>query len=214
VFDAVIIRFAPSGLDLTYTKVYLYFWPAGRKVGFQRNRNRSSFSSLEEVSRYLGLHRGEQEENKMKVSLLPAAVLMMIMFLSANAASLGGGVPSAVHYISNATVTSTMVKGGPIVKDPGFNILASRKVADEPEIHEHTNHVFIIVEGEAIFVTGGTLVNPKQESPVLRTGTSIDGGEVHHLSKGDVITVPAKTPHWFKEVPTGTIAFYAVNIEN
>jgi quercetin dioxygenase-like cupin family protein len=30
--------------------------------------------------------------------------------------------------------------------------------------------------------------------------------------KGDVITVPAKTPHWWKEIPTGTVAFYAVNI--
>ena len=30
----------------------------------------------------------------------------------------------------------------------------------------------------------------------------------------DVITIPAKTPHWFKEIPTQTIAYYAVNIEN
>ncbi len=34
------------------------------------------------------------------------------------------------------------------------------------------------------------------------------------LGKGDVITIPAKTPHWFKEVPTTTIAYYAVNIES
>jgi len=25
--------------------------------------------------------------------------------------------------------------------------------------------------------------------------------------------VPAKTPHWFKEVPTQTIAYYAINLE-
>jgi hypothetical protein len=29
-----------------------------------------------------------------------------------------------------------------------------------------------------------------------------------------VITVPAKTPHWFKDVPTKTVAYYAVNMEN
>jgi quercetin dioxygenase-like cupin family protein len=34
------------------------------------------------------------------------------------------------------------------------------------------------------------------------------------LSKGDVITIPAKTPHWFKELSTPTIAYYAVNIES
>jgi hypothetical protein len=34
------------------------------------------------------------------------------------------------------------------------------------------------------------------------------------LSQGDVITILANTPHWFKEIPTQTIAYYAVNIEN
>ena len=43
---------------------------------------------------------------------------------------------------------------------------------------------------------------------------SIQGGQTHHLTKGDVITIPAKTPHWWKEVPTKTIAYYAVNMEN
>ena len=33
------------------------------------------------------------------------------------------------------------------------------------------------------------------------------------MTKGDVITIPANTPHWFKEIPTQTIAYYAVNIE-
>jgi hypothetical protein len=28
------------------------------------------------------------------------------------------------------------------------------------------------------------------------------------MTKGDVITIPAKTPHWFKEVPTKTVAYY------
>jgi quercetin dioxygenase-like cupin family protein len=155
-----------------------------------------------------------KEEYKMKVSLLLTNALGMIMFSTATTASLGGGVPSTVHYISNATVTATMMKGGPIVKDPGFNILISRTGVDEPEFHEHVNHTFIVIEGEATFVAGGTLINPKRESALKTTGTSIDGGDVYHLSKGDIITVPANTPHWFKEVPTGTITYYAVNIEN
>jgi quercetin dioxygenase-like cupin family protein len=43
---------------------------------------------------------------------------------------------------------------------------------------------------------------------------AIEGGVTHHLTKGDVITIPAKTPHWFKEVPTKTVAYYAVNIDS
>lgn len=58
------------------------------------------------------------------------------------------------------------------------------------------------------------MVNPKDAGPGQKRADSIDGGETYHLSKGDVITIPAKTPHWFKEVPTATLAYYAVNIDS
>ena len=95
-----------------------------------------------------------------------------------------------------------------------MRVLAQRRGTGEAEVHQKTNHVFIIVEGEATFVTGGSLVNSKQTAPDQLRDSSIQGGETRHLTKGDVITIPAKTPHWFKEIPTKTIAYYAVNIEN
>jgi mannose-6-phosphate isomerase-like protein (cupin superfamily) len=82
------------------------------------------------------------------------------------------------------------------------------------EYHDRTNHVFITVEGEATFVVGGTMVDPKRTAPDQMRAASLEGGVTYHLVKGDVITIPAKTPHWFKEVPTKTVAYYAVNIES
>ena len=123
------------------------------------------------------------------------------------------GVPTVVTYVPNATVSATMAKGGQIINDHGLIVLAQRRGAGEVEVHEKTNHVFIIVEGEATFVTGGTLVGAKDTAPGQRRAPNVEGGEVHHLTKGDVITIPAKTPHWFKEVPTKTIAYYAINTE-
>ena len=35
--------------------------------------------------------------------------------------------------------------------------------------------------------------------------STLDG--VIRVTKGDVITIPANTPHWFKEIPTQTIAY-------
>ena len=58
------------------------------------------------------------------------------------------------------------------------------------------------------------MVDPRRRSPTEMVAASIDGGGTYHLSKGDIITIPAKTPHWFKEVPTGTVAYYAVNTES
>jgi mannose-6-phosphate isomerase-like protein (cupin superfamily) len=107
-----------------------------------------------------------------------------------------------------------MAKGGPIINDPGLLVLANRREAGAVEYHEHTNHIFIIVEGEGTMITGGTMVGAKRTNAEQMTATSIDGGETFHLTKGDVITIPAKTPHWWKELSTKNIAYYAVNIES
>jgi len=82
------------------------------------------------------------------------------------------------------------------------------------EYHDRTNHVFIMVEGEATFIVGGTMVDPKRTAPDQMRAPSLEGGVTYHLVKGDVITIPAKTPHWFKDVPSKTVAYYAVNIES
>lgn len=124
------------------------------------------------------------------------------------------GVPMKVHYVNHDKVASTMVKGGQIIGDNGLIVLANRAVQRGAELHDKTNHVFIIVDGEATFVTGGRLTNAKVISPGQTRADGIEGGEVHHLSKGDVITIPANTPHWWKDTSkTGSVGYYAVNIE-
>lgn len=124
------------------------------------------------------------------------------------------GVPMKVHYVNHERVASTMVKGGQIIGDNGLIVLANRAVQRGAEMHDKTNHVFIIVDGEATFVTGGKLIKPNVISPGQTRADGIEGGEVHHLSKGDVITIPANTPHWWKDTSaTGSVGYYAVNIE-
>ncbi len=149
----------------------------------------------------------------MRIPLTRATVLTAAV-LAAAVVSPGGGVPAAVHYIGHDKVTEVMSKGGPIVSDPGLVVLAQRRAAGAVEFHDHTNHVFVMVEGEATLVVGGTMVDAKRTAPDQMRAPSLEGGTTYHLSKGDVITIPAKTPHWFKEVPTKTVAYYAVNIES
>ena len=154
----------------------------------------------------------------MKLFLKLASILTVVGLLTVTANSLGGGVPAAVHYIGHEKVSSVMAdvaaKGGPIVSDPGLIVLAMRRESGEVEYHDHTNHVFMMVEGEATLVVGGKMVDARRTAPDQMRAPSIEGGVTYHLTKGDVITIPAKTPHWFKEVPTKTVAYYAVNIES
>ena len=144
----------------------------------------------------------------MKFLLALTAVLVVAVALTA------AGVPTMVTFVHHDKVAATMAKGGAIIEDKGLRVLAQRRGAGEVEVHAKTNHVFIIVEGEATFVTGGTLVGAKETAPNQIRAASVQGGQTHHLTKGDVITIPANTPHWFKEIPTKTIAYYAVNMEN
>ena len=150
----------------------------------------------------------------MKILITRAALLAAAVLGIAVAVSLAGGVPAAVHYISHEKVTEVMTKGGPIISDPGLVVLANRRTAGEVEYHDHTNHVFVLVEGEATLVVGGKMIDPKRTASDQMRAPSAEGGTTYHLSKGDVITIPAKTPHWFKEVPTKTVAYYAINIES
>ena len=122
-------------------------------------------------------------------------VLALAMLLTTALLMAADGVPTTVTYVSHDKVSATMVKGGEIINDHGLIVLAQRRTAGEVEVHEKTNHVFIIVEGEATFVTGGTLVGARETAPGQTRAASVQGGVVHHLTKGDVITIPAKTPH-------------------
>src|SRR5271169_2356625 len=111
----------------------------------------------------------------MKMLLAKGAFLAGFILLVASAASMGEGVPSAVHYIPHDQVAGVMAKGGPIVSDPGLVVLANRREAGEVEYHEHTNHIFIMVDGEATLVTGGTMVGAKRTSADQMVATSIEG---------------------------------------
>lgn len=135
------------------------------------------------------------------------------LVLTASTMMIADGVPTTVTYVPHDKAAATLVKGGQIIGDKGLVMLANRRGAGEVEVHEKTNHIFIVIEGEATFITGGTLVGARQTAPDQVRAASVEGGTTYHLTKGDVITVPAKTPHWFKEVPTKTIAYYAINLE-
>jgi len=132
----------------------------------------------------------------MKYLLAFATLLSMTVVVTLVTAA---GFPNRVHYINHEKVAAAMVKGERVIEDDGLIVIANRGVQRGAELHAKTNHVFIIVDGEADFVTGGKMIDPKVISPGQTRGTGIEGGVVHRLSKGDVITIPANTPHQWKD---------------
>ena len=132
----------------------------------------------------------------MKVSLLVLASVLTVALL------MGGDGANTVTYVSHEKVTAAFVKGGGLAKGPDYSVGAMfRSASGAAELHDKQTDVYYVADGEATFVTGGKLIGDKVVSPGQHQGTGIEGGEVRHISKGDVLAIPAGIPHWFKEVP-------------
>jgi mannose-6-phosphate isomerase-like protein (cupin superfamily) len=113
----------------------------------------------------------------------------------------GADAPAPVTYMDASKVAEALAKTGLITTNSEFMVAgAHRDKPGQVEVHEKTTDILFVVEGEALYVTGGKMIDGKQTRPGEWLGANIDGGVEHHLKKGDVIIVPAGTPHWFKEV--------------
>jgi mannose-6-phosphate isomerase-like protein (cupin superfamily) len=113
---------------------------------------------------------------------------------------------SGVSFVEHDKVAVALSKAGPLVglESTGtYNVHISRRVKPGPaEAHVKDTDFFYILEGSATVIADGTMVGGKETRPGLIVGSDIRGGQTYHLSKGDVMVIPAGIPHWFKEVPT------------
>ncbi|SDA35526.1 cupin domain-containing protein [Sphingomonas sp. NFR15] len=70
---------------------------------------------------------------------------------------------------------------------------APGKPATHPTDAEYTT----VIEGAGTLVSGGRMVDPVTTKSGMIEGSRIEGGTTRDLKPGDVILIPAGTPHWF-----------------
>ena len=141
---------------------------------------------------------------QLKLILNIAAILSAALLLP------GADKPPQAAMIPHDKAAAEIAKGGVLVSQPDIRVQGGHRTGPgEVEIHDKETDALYILDGEATFITGGKMIGGKQTAPGQIRGTSIEGGETHHLTKGDVIVVPAGMPHWFKEVKP-VINYYVV----
>lgn len=121
---------------------------------------------------------------------------------------------SPVRFFDATSVMASFSKGAVLFDGAAgnFQVHTSRRVTSgQAEVHTKDADVIYVLDGEATFVTGGKAVDLKQTGTDEFRGSRIVGGETHNLAKGDVIIVPAGTPHWFKEI-RGELHYYVVKV--
>jgi mannose-6-phosphate isomerase-like protein (cupin superfamily) len=68
-------------------------------------------------------------------------------------------------------------------------------------LHEKDAELFVVLQGAGNIVTGGKLVDEKRVNANNLSGSSIADGHSQSVAVGDMLIVPANTPH--QVVPTG-----------
>jgi glc operon protein GlcG len=132
--------------------------------------------------------------------------------VTASSASAGG----PVKQFSADQVAKAFAKGAVLFESPEVNyaIHASQRTQPgEAEVHTRDTDLIRVVAGEALLVTGGTVVEPKPAASDEIRGREITGGETRQLRVGDCLIVPHGVPHWFKEV-TGTFQYYTIKVRD
>jgi glc operon protein GlcG len=120
-----------------------------------------------------------------------------------------------VSYWNSKEVTAAFAKGSVLFDgEDGRNYMVHASHREGPgmaEVHELDADIIYVLDGSATFVTGGTVDAGKTTAPNEIRGASIKNGETRRIAKGDVLIVPAGTPHWFKDVD-GPLNYYVVKV--
>ena len=138
--------------------------------------------------------------------LLTVAILLTTAVLLYAAAS-----PGAVTYVGHDKVGEALVKGGALANGEGFTASGNhRSGPGQVEVHEKETDIFYVPAQKRI-ESREEMIGGKTTGPNQVRGSDIQGGQAHHLTKGDVISIPAGTPHWFKEVPK-SVSYFTVKV--
>ncbi len=117
-----------------------------------------------------------------------------------------------ITYFDSGTVAGAFAKGRPLLEAEAYKIHASRReTPGQAEVHTRDTDIIYVLQGHAVFITGGAAKDLRTVAPDELRGPGIEGGETHHLRVGDVIVVPNGVPHWFKSVD-GPFLYYTVKV--
>ena len=79
-------------------------------------------------------------------------------------------------------------------------------------MHEQLEDVFVVLQGTATLITGGTIENPVTSAPNEIRGSSIQQGVRKKLQEGDIAHIPAGVPHQVLLDSGGTFTYFVAKI--
>lgn len=93
-----------------------------------------------------------------------------------------------------------------------FTMISLRHKDGGAEIHKDFADFFLVVQGQATLLTGGTVQDGKIVSPGEIRGTSVQNGIRTTLNQGDIVHIPATVPHQLLVPQGGTFIYFVIKV--
>jgi mannose-6-phosphate isomerase-like protein (cupin superfamily) len=145
----------------------------------------------------------------------PAAALA----LAANAGSVDYYSAGELQSKSNAMAANTHGVVHTAVVTPlakygnDYTLLIYRNADGLAEMHEHESDLYVVVDGEATLISGGTLVERKVKSAGEFTASGIHNGKSQVLKKGDVVHIAPNIPHQILVKSGGSVSYFVEKVK-
>jgi mannose-6-phosphate isomerase-like protein (cupin superfamily) len=94
-----------------------------------------------------------------------------------------------------------------------FTMIALRTKDGGAEIHENYSEFFLVEQGQATLVTGGSVPDGKTATPGEIRGASVQNGTRTALNPGDVVHIPASVPHQLLVAKGVTFTYFVIKIK-
>ena len=91
--------------------------------------------------------------------------------------------------------------------------LSVRTSSGGAEIHAHFDDIFLVTDGTATLITGGQVQHAQTGADGETKGNGIEGGTRQVIHKGDVVHVPAGTPHQLILAPGETYSSIVIKVK-
>lgn len=131
---------------------------------------------------------------------------------------------SKVEYLSAKDLQDKLAALAPEAKSKGSSgsvlsespthalRLSVRTSSGGAEVHAHFDDVILVTQGQATLITGGTVVDGKTSDAGETQGSGISNGDTRIISTGDIIHIPAGTPHQMKIAPGTLFSAFVVKV--
>jgi mannose-6-phosphate isomerase-like protein (cupin superfamily) len=140
-----------------------------------------------------------------------------------------GEIERALQVAPKTGIKDAALRVVPVGGEYNVGVFAVRRTPVNgkavPDAYQHHDitEVYEVVSGGGTLVTGGTLENAtemrRDDPSVVRLmgptaqGVAIKGGTTRHIGPGDVVVIPANTPHGFADLAPEGISYVVVRVD-